>query len=136
MRVSLQAFGLADMITDLMDLKEGADGVMSDSLEQLAFEILSAAKDQAPVMTGNLMSSGEVEPDGGGYIVRFGADYAWPVHESTDEVMRGEPRSGDRKGHYWDGGKSKFLEDPYLQWTTGGRANAIITDRILDALLP
>lgn len=84
-----------DELTDKMSKVEGVDVV--GALEELAWRILKVAKEKTPVDTGFLKSSGEVVEESDGWMVRFTAKYALPVHERT-EVNHPV-------------GQAKFLED-------------------------
>jgi len=100
-----------DEITDQMAAVEGVD--VKSALEELAYRVLKVAKEKTPVDTGFLQSSGEVSEEPDGFVVRFTAEYALPVHERT-EVNH-------------PNGQAKFLEDA---------AEVVLTDEaVADAIL-
>jgi len=69
---------------------------------------------RTPVEDGELRSSyvvsTEMKKYGAKTVLANVAAYAAYVHEQVAEKLRGLPRPGNRKGRYWDGGESKFLE--------------------------
>lgn len=116
----LQWSGLQQAL-DFFDLStEKIDNIVRKSLEEMAYEVLKLAKKQTPVDTGNLMGSGEVEERDNAFVVKFTADYAAHVHESTDIPH--------------DNGKAKFLEDAVEVIIDKPYALDVVTKRINDEL--
>jgi len=112
----LKMLGLADLIEDLTDVKNSADQIYGDSLEELGQRIMKEAKVNAPVDTGFLRASGEVDRVRMSEIVlRFGADYAEAVHSDHPT-------------------QDKYLQEPYEDLTGSGKINSILSERVLEAL--
>lgn len=67
-----------------------------------------------PVEEGDLRNSyvvnTEAKKTGARAVLANTAPYAARVHEQVAEKLRGQKRPNGRKGNYWDGGESKFME--------------------------
>lgn len=103
--------GLSDAVTDGVD----------DGLEKVARVILKKSKGQVPVDTGDLKRSGEVEVDSGTAYIRYTQKYALRVHE-------------DMEMSHDSGEKAKYLEDPYLEVMTSGKAADLLANHLQSVL--
>lgn len=56
--------------------------ILPKALETVADKILIEAKNNCPVVTGNLKNSGRIIDEREGKTVAFAADYAYYVHEN------------------------------------------------------
>lgn len=106
------------MIRALFGLRDGANDLMDDTLEEVGYKILKEAKTRTPVDTGFLRSSGEVERKRDHVAIRFTAKYALPVHERVEV-----PHSP---------GEAKFLENAFEVVLSKEEASEILLRRLLD----
>lgn len=126
--MSVKISGLLSTIDALTDLKQSADKVFTDSLEELGFKVLKLSKEEyVPVDTGNLKSSGEVEVKKvGKVIVQYTAQYALAVHERTDEDINWTvPGTGP-----------KYLRKAYNEVVSAQQASEILVDHLKKNLMP
>lgn len=94
--ITIDATGLLKGITKL--LKE-TDHFSKKGLSDVAEEIMRLSSHEVPHDTGQLQNSGQVDPEGDGYIVGYNKVYAARLHE--------HPEYNFQKGR-----KGKYLEDP------------------------
>jgi len=106
----------------LMSLERDFPNATAAALYQEGGEIFNLSQEQVPVDNGDLRQSGvlKVVRRGDGFVVLigYGAAYALRIHEATEyDANRVEPGKDSVDGRTT--GKSKFLEDPYLQLIGG-----------------
>ncbi len=106
MEIRVQITGLEDAQAKLQQLSQAAVEAMGKGLYRAGEQIMTASKEECPVDTGTLRSTGHVEQpkvEGKSVTVQLGyggpaAPYAIWVHERLDL--------------HHTVGKAKFLEDP------------------------
>lgn len=94
------------IIIDASDLNSGINKLLSKlprentkALQDVAEEIMRLSSREVPHDIGTLQNSGQVDPEGDGFIVGYHTDYAARLHE--------HPEYNFQKGR-----KGKYLEDP------------------------
>jgi len=122
----LRVTGLANVIDAFTDLKDTADTIYNNTLEELGYKVLKLSKeDYVPVDTGNLRSSGEVKVQRvDKVIVKYTAKYALVVHERTDPSVTWSK----------EGTGPKYLEKAFNEVVSADRASVILKERLMDAI--
>ena len=100
--MNIEVSGADDLDRRLLQLAVQADGPADRALRDSANDLLGRAVMLAPVDTGDLRGSGNVQQIQDGYEVRFQTRYAAVQHERLDF---NHPR----------GGQAKYLEQPLEQ---------------------
>ena len=100
--MNLEIDGVDELDTRLQRLAIQTDGPADRALRDSANDLLGRAVTLAPVDTGDLRGSGNVQEIQDGYEVRFNQRYAAVQHERMDF---NHPR----------GGQAKYLEQPLEQ---------------------
>lgn len=99
---------------NLRRLQATIPGRARDGLDAGAEVARRAAVTRTPIEEGGLRAgfriTGETYKSNARVVLANVEEYAAYVHEQTAEKLRGQKRPGGRRGHYWDGGESKFLE--------------------------
>lgn len=98
---------MADFITiDATDLNKGLarlekemGRVNKKGLSDVAEEIMRLSSREVPHDTGQLQNSGQVDPEGEGFIIGYNKLYAARLHEHPEY-------------NFQNGRKGKYLEDP------------------------
>lgn len=104
---------MATTITvDASDLTKGIERLTREfgtfnkkGLSDVAEEIMRLSQREVPLDKGPLKDSGQVEPEGEGFIVGYNKEYAARLHEHPEY-------------HFQGGRKGKYLEDPIKNNTT------------------
>lgn len=122
----LRVMGLANLIDAYTDLKDAADSIYNNTLEELGYRVLKLSKtDYVPVDTGNLRSSAEVEVKRvDRVIIKYTAQYALVVHEKTDPNINWSK----------EGTGPKYLEKAFNEVVSADNASVILRDRLMNAI--
>ena len=89
----------SDLNRGIGELLAKMPGLARKVSSAIAEEILRLSQFEVPHDTGLLQGSGQVEPDGEGYIVGYNKVYASRLHEHPEY-------------HFQKGRKGKYMEDP------------------------
>lgn len=100
--MNIEVKGLDELDAHLQQMTLRVPGASMDSLRDSANHLLGVSVPRAPVDTGDLRGSGNVQQIKDGYEVRFSQRYAAIQHERLDF---NHPR----------GGGPKYLEGPLLE---------------------
>jgi hypothetical protein len=134
--------GAGELSRELRRLERKYPEALAAAMFEEGVEIFNESQDQVPVDTGALRRSGIIflrrEGMGYGVVIGYGTEYALPVHENTKadagrqaraELALSNPGFKPRGAQ---SGKSKYLEDPYLEALPGlvGRIAARTMERV------
>jgi len=129
---------------ELEELEGDIEDGIGPALEAVGEFIISKSKKMTPVDNSNLINSAyvgpaEMRPSKTRVFIGYKASYAAPVHEATEEKLRGQPRTGaTSRGHYWDGpnGKGSAESQFLLKAMTNhlDEAGDVFVDTLLDQI--
>jgi len=112
--VSVRIEGKTSVLNNLDKQLRRSGNRAHDATNAMARYARGEAKERTPVEDGDLRAgyviTSEMLKTKSKTVLANTVDYAARVHEQTEEKLRGLPRPGNRRGRFWDGGESKFLE--------------------------
>jgi len=121
MAKNMKITGEKEIAKNLGKAIAGIEGDISKGLKAAGLFILAKAVPLTPKEFGNLRNSTyestSIGLNGPKMTVGYTQEYAPHVHEMP-MVNPGKPRSGDRKGTYWESGENKFLEKAVVRNVT------------------
>lgn len=113
--------GVARTLSALNGLSETVNSGVEDGLEKVARTILKRSKKIVPTENADLKRSGEVEVEDGTAYIRYTQEYALIQHENLDY-------SHDA------GEQAKYLEEPYVEVMTSGKAADLLANHLQSIL--